>query len=413
MLEQEPEQMSVNRSTFDEVMVPNYAPGAVIPVRGEGSHVWDQDGREYIDFAGGIAVNSLGHAHPELIAALTEQANKLWHVSNVLTNEPALRLAKKLCDLTFAERVFFANSGAEANEAAFKLARRYAWEHYGEQKHEIIACFNSFHGRTLFTVTVGGQEKYTEGFRPAPGGISHVPYNDLEALKNAISDKTCAVVIELIQGEGGILSGTQAFIEGARALCDQHNALLVFDEIQTGAGRTGDLYAYMDGSVVPDILTSAKGLGGGFPVAAMLTTEKVAASFGVGTHGSTYGGNPLACAVAEKVIDILSQPAVMQGVKDKSDLFFVLLQEMNQELGLFDEIRGKGLLIGCALKEPWKGQAKTIVNAALKEGLMALVAGPDVVRLAPSLIIPERDIREGVALFRKALISVIDASAAT
>ncbi|MCP5207719.1 MAG: aspartate aminotransferase family protein [Hahellaceae bacterium] len=403
------EQLSVNRSLFDQVMVPNYAPGAMIPVRGKGSRVWDQDGREYIDFAGGIAVNSLGHAHPELVKALTEQANNLWHVSNVLTNEPALRLAQKLCNLTFADRVFFANSGAEANEAAFKLARRYAWEHSGEEKNEIIACYNSFHGRTLFTVSVGGQAKYTEGFRPAPGGITHVEYNNLEALKGAISDKTCAVVVEPIQGEGGIVPASQAYLEGVRALCDQHNALLVFDEIQTGVGRTGDLYAYMNYGVAPDILTSAKGLGGGFPVAAMLTTEKVAASFGVGTHGSTYGGNPLACAVAEKVIDIVSDPAVLAAVKTKSALFFSLLNEINQELNIFDEIRGRGLLIGCALKEKWKGQAKDVLNAAISEGLMVLVAGPDVVRLAPSLIIPDEDIKAGMVLFKKALQAVIAA----
>ncbi|WP_339806948.1 aminotransferase class III-fold pyridoxal phosphate-dependent enzyme, partial [uncultured Marinobacter sp.] len=219
----------VSRELFDDVMVPNYAPGGMIPVRGEGSRLWDQEGREYVDLAGGIAVNSLGHAHPGLVSALMEQAEKLWHVSNVLTNEPALRLARTLCELTFAERVFFANSGAEANEAAFKLARRYSWSNHGPQKHEIIAFNNSFHGRTLFTVSVGGQAKYLEGFEPAPGGIHHATYNDLDSVRALISkEKTCAVVVEPIQGEGGVMPAEPEFLQGLRDLCDEHDALLVF-----------------------------------------------------------------------------------------------------------------------------------------------------------------------------------------
>ncbi len=293
----------VSRELFDEVMVPNYAPGTIIPVKGEGSRIWDQDGREFVDLAGGIAVTSLGHAHPGLVGELEDQAHKIWHLSNVMTNEPALRLAKALCDLTFAERVFFANSGGEANEAAFKLARRYSWEHFGPEKHEIISFRNAFHGRTLFTVSVGGQPKYLEGFEPAPAGIHHAEFNDLESVRKLISkEKTCAVVVEPIQGEGGVLPASPEFLQGLRELCDENDALLVFDEVQTGVGRTGHLFAYQMYGVTPDILSSAKSLGGGFPVAAMLTTAKVAASLGVGTHGSTYGGNPLACAVAMKVI---------------------------------------------------------------------------------------------------------------
>ena len=235
----------VSRELFDEVMVPNYAPGSVIPVKGEGSHVWDQEGKEYIDLAGGIAVTCLGHNHPGLVGALMEQAEKIWHLSNVMTNEPALRLAKTLCDLTFAERVFFANSGGEANEAAFKLARRYAWEHFGPEKNEIISFKSSFHGRTLFTVSVGGQPKYLEGFEPAPGGIHHADFNDLESVRKLISkDKTCAVVVEPIQGEGGVMPGDPEFLKGLRQLCDENDALLVFDEVQSGVGRTGHLYAY-------------------------------------------------------------------------------------------------------------------------------------------------------------------------
>ena len=403
------EQAPVQRADFDQVMVPNYAPAAFIPVRGAGSRVWDQAGRELIDFAGGIAVNVLGHAHPALVGALTEQANTLWHVSNVFTNEPALRLAKKLVDSTFAERVFFCNSGAEANEAAFKLARRVAHDRFGSEKYEIIAALNSFHGRTLFTVNVGGQSKYSDGFGPKITGITHVPFNDLAALKAAISDKTCAVVLEPIQGEGGVLPAEQAYLQGARELCDQHNALLVFDEVQTGMGRTGELFAYMHYGVTPDILTSAKSLGGGFPIAAMLTTEALAKHLVVGTHGTTYGGNPLACAVGNAVIDVINTPQVLQGVKAKHDLFKTRLEQIGQQYGLFTEVRGMGLLLGCVLSDAWKGRAKDIFNAAEKENLMILQAGPDVVRFAPSLVVDEADIEEGLNRFERAVKNLTQA----
>ena len=397
------EQAPVQRADFDQVMVPNYAPAAFIPVRGAGSRVWDQSGRELIDFAGGIAVNVLGHAHPALVGALTEQANNLWHVSNVFTNEPALRLAKKLVDSTFAERVFFCNSGAEANEAAFKLARRVAHDRFGPEKYEIIAALNSFHGRTLFTVNVGGQSKYSDGFGPKITGITHVPFNDLDALKAAISDKTCAVVLEPVQGEGGVLPAEQAYLQGARDLCNQHNALLVFDEVQTGMGRTGELFAYMHFGVTPDILTSAKSLGGGFPIAAMLTTESLAKHLVVGTHGTTYGGNPLACAVGNAVIDVINTPEVLDGVKARHDQFKTRLEAIGQQYGLFTQVRGLGLLLGCVLSDAWKGKAKDIFNAAEKEGLMILQAGPDVVRFAPSLVVDEADIKDGLDRFERAV----------
>ncbi len=397
----------VSRELFDEVMVPNYAPGSVIPVKGEGSRIWDQEGREFVDLAGGIAVTSLGHAHPGLVGELMDQANKLWHLSNVLTNEPALRLAKTLCDLTFAERVFFANSGGEANEAAFKLARRYAWEHVGPDKHEIISFKNAFHGRTLFTVSVGGQPKYLEGFEPAPGGIHHADFNDLDSVKKLISrEKTCAVVVEPIQGESGVVPAQPEFLQGLRELCDEHDALLVFDEVQTGVGRTGHLYAYQMYGVTPDILTSAKSLGGGFPVAAMLTTAKIAASLGFGTHGSTYGGNPLACAVAQKVVDTVSQPEILKGVQARSARLKKGLMAIGERYGVFSEVRGEGLLLGCALTEKWQGRAKDFLAAGMEQGVMVLVAGADTVRLAPSLIIPEADIDEALARFEKAVASL-------
>ncbi len=393
----------VQRADFDQVMVPNYAPAAFIPVRGEGSRVWDQSGRELIDFAGGIAVNTLGHAHPALVKALTEQAGKLWHISNVFTNEPALRLAHKLVDATFADRVFFCNSGAEANEAALKLARRYACEEFGEEKYEIIAALNSFHGRTLFTVNVGGQPKYSDGFGPKIAGITHIPYNDLDALKAAISDKTCAVILEPVQGEGGVLPAEQAYLEGARELCNQHNALLIFDEVQTGMGRSGHLYAYQHYGVTPDILSSAKSLGGGFPIGAMLTTDAIAKHLAVGTHGTTYGGNPLACAVGEAVIDIVNTPEVLAGVKAKSEQFRSRLLAIGQATGLFSEVRGLGLLLGCVLSDAWKGKAKAVLDAAAAEGVMVLQASPDVVRFAPSLVVEDADIDEGLKRFERAV----------
>jgi acetylornithine/N-succinyldiaminopimelate aminotransferase len=399
----------VTRETFDEVMVPNYAPQPIIPIRGEGSRVWDQEGQEYIDFGGGIAVNALGHAHPKLVEVLKAQAEKLWHLSNVYTNEPALQLARKLTQITFAERVYFCNSGAEANEAAFKLARKYGYDHAGSEKHEIIAFHQAFHGRTLFTVSVGGQQKYREGFEPVPEGITHLPFNDLSALKAAISDRTCAVVLEPIQGEGGITPADPDFVRGARALCDQHNALLVFDEIQTGVGRTGHLYAYMGLGVTPDILTTAKALGGGFPIGAMLTTTHIAKSLGFGTHGSTHGGNPLGCAVALEVLEHIDQAALLAGVKHRHHLFVEALGEINARHHLFTEIRGQGLLIGAELIEPWHGQAGRLLAAAREEGLMLLVAGPNVLRIAPSLIIPERDIQEGMSRLERAITSTLAA----
>lgn len=393
----------VTRALFDEVMVPNYAPADMVPIRGEGSRVWDQQGRDYVDFAGGIAVTVLGHAHPKLVAALTEQAQKLWHVSNVLVNEPALKLARRLCELTFAERVFFANSGAEANEAALKLARKYAADHSSAEKREIIAFTQSFHGRTLFTVTVGGQPKYTEGFEPLPTGIRHVPFNDLDALANTISDKTCAVILEPVQGEGGVTSATPAFLQGVRDLCNRYHALLIFDEVQTGNGRTGHLYAYMGYDVTPDILTTAKGLGGGFPISAMLTTAAIAASLNTGSHGTTYGGNPLACAVAGAALELLADAELLAGVQRKHERFMERLHQINQRFNIFKELRGKGLLIGCELTEPWHGRSRDFIKAGLEEGLLILVAGPNVIRLAPSLIIPDAMIAEGLQRFERAI----------
>jgi len=400
-------EMSVDRGSFDEVMVPCYNPMEFIPVKGFGSRIWDQQGHEYIDFAGGIAVSCLGHCHPVMVQALTTQANKLWHLSNVMTNEPALRLAKKLTQVSFAEKVFFANSGAEANEAALKLARRYAADVYGPEKSEIIAFNQGFHGRTFFTVSVGGQATYSDGFGPKPGDIVHLPYNDLAALQAQISDRTCAVMMEPLQGEGGIVSPSAEFVQAVRELCDKHNALLIFDEVQTGNGRTGDFYAYQGIGVTPDILATAKSLGGGFPIGAMLTTAKVAEHMKVGVHGSTYGGNPLACAVAEAVVDFVAQPEILAGVKQREQWMRAELSKLNDKYHIFKEIRGKGLLLGAALNDEWQGRARDILVAAGKQGLMVLVAGASVVRFTPSLIISQQEIEEGMARLDKAIATLM------
>lgn len=402
---------AVNRQTFDEVMVPVFSPASFVPVRGQGSRVWDSEGRDYVDFTGGIAVTALGHAHPELVRVLREQGETLWHVSNAYTNEPVLRLAKRLESLTFADRAFFANSGAEANEAALKLARRVAIERHGPEKIEIVSFKQSFHGRTFFTVSVGGQPKYAEGFGPVPAGIQHLPYNDIEAARAAIGPKTCAVIVEPIQGEGGVIPADPAFLRALREACDAHGALLIFDEVQTGVGRTGFFYAYMDTGVTPDILTTAKALGNGFPIGVMLTTHDIAAHFKAGVHGTTYGGNPLGAAIADKVVELVSEPALLEGVKRRGALITAKLGEINQRFNLFKAVRGKGLLIGAELTAAYEGRAKDFVNAAAAQGVMLLIAGPNVLRFAPSLVMPEADLNEGFARLTKAIEAVVGATA--
>lgn len=395
--------LTPNRTDFDQYMIPMFSPAPFIPVRGEGSTVYDQQGKQYIDFAGGIAVNALGHASPLLKAVLTEQADKLWHLGNGYTNEPVLALARTLVESTFADKVFFCNSGAEANEAALKLARKYALDKHGCDKNEIVAFRNAFHGRTLFTVTAGGQPKYSQDFAPLPGGIHHVDFNDLDAAKQVIGPQTCAVIVEPMQGEGGVVPATPEFLQGLRALCDEHDAVLIFDEVQTGVGRTGHLYAYMHYGVAPDVLSTAKALGGGFPIGGILTTNQFAPALSVGTHGTTYGGNPLAAAVAGAVLSEINQDAFLQGVKAKHEHFVTRLENLNAKLGVFKQVRGLGLLIGCELTAEHAGQAKTISNMAAEYGLMTLIAGPNVVRFAPALNITTHEIDAGLDRLEQAL----------
>lgn len=401
----------VTRQTFDDVLVPTYAPAAMVPVRAQGLDLWDQTGKHYLDFTAGIAVTSLGHAHPTLVDALTRQINTLWHLGNGYTNEPVLRLALALTEATFADRAFFCNSGAEANEAALKLARKYAHTKFGPHKSRIVSCLSSFHGRTLFTVSVGGQPKYTEGFEPLPQEIDHIPYNDVAAARAAITDDVAAVIVEPIQGEGGVIPGDPAFLKALRERCDETGALLIFDEVQSGVGRTGSLYAYMDSGVTPDVLTTAKALGNGYPIGAMLTTTEIAEHFGVGSHGTTYGGNPLAATVALNVVGTINTPAFLARVKEASAKLFANLTKLAADYPqLFGQVRGKGLLIGLPVADAFKGRAKDYTKAAEALGLMLLIAGPDVIRLAPALIVTDEQIAEADRIMRAAADAVLAAA---
>ena len=394
----------VTRKTFDEVVVQTYAPSNLVPVRGLGLEVWDRDDKRYLDLTAGIGVTSLGHANPAVVAVLHTQAETLWHVGNGYTNEPVLRLARALTEATFADRAFFCNSGAEANEAAFKLARKYAHGKFGPAKSRIISCTNSFHGRTLFTVSVGGQPKYTEGFEPLPPQIDHIPFNDIAAARAAISDDACAVVVEPVQGEGGVLSASPEYLRALRELCDATGTLLIFDEVQCGMGRTGELFAYMGYGVTPDILTSAKALGNGYPVGAMLTTNAVASAFSVGAHGTTYGGNPLAASIALKVLETINTSAFLARVRQASEALTHALQSIIRDYPqVFSEVRGRGLMLGMVLAEGYRGRAKGITQAAETQGLMILIAGMDVVRFLPALVISDAQIEESNRLLRCAL----------
>ncbi|MRV75358.1 acetylornithine/succinylornithine family transaminase [Duganella sp. FT92W] len=394
----------VTRQTFDDVIVPTYAPAAMVPVRASGLDLWDQNGKHYLDFTSGIAVASLGHCNPVLVEALTKQANTLWHLGNGYTNEPVLRLALALTEATFADRAFFCNSGAEANEAALKLARKHAHTKFGEHKSRIVSCFSSFHGRTLFTVSVGGQAKYTEGFEPLPPAINHIEYNNIEAARAAITDDVCAVIVEPVQGEGGVVPGQKEFLQELRALCDKTGAVLIFDEVQCGMGRTGHLFAYQGYGVTPDVLTSAKALGNGYPIGAMLTTNELAATLNVGSHGTTYGGNPLAATVALTVLDTINQPAFLARVNEATTKLVSMLEGLCQDYPeILSFVRGAGLLQGVVVADAWKGKSKDIQKAAEAQGLMVLIAGTDVVRFAPALIVSDAQIDEAGRILRVAL----------
>ena len=364
---------------------PNYARAPICLVRGDGARVWDSDGKEYLDFGAGIAVASLGHCHPRVTGAIREAAATLLHVSNLYHTAPQIHLAKLLCEHSFADRVFFCNSGAEANEAALKLVRKYAKERYASDRYEVIATRNAFHGRTFATVTATGQEKYQHGFEPLVPGFKHVPYNDLRAMERAIDSRTAALIVEPIQGEGGVIVPDDDYLPGLRKLCDASGALLILDEVQTGVGRTGTLWAYEHSGIEPDVMTLAKALANGVPVGAMLTREEVARALGPGTHGSTFGGTPFVTSVALATLQTVLGEKIPERAARMGRRLMDGLRRLAQGPVGIREVRGRGLLIGVELDRP----VSPILDACRNAGLLVLSAGENVLRLVPPLIIEE------------------------
>jgi acetylornithine/N-succinyldiaminopimelate aminotransferase len=379
---------------------PNYGSRAPIClVRGDGVRVWDTDGREYLDFGAGIAVTSLGHCHPRVTGAIQEAAATLLHVSNLYHSAPQIHLAKLLCEHSFAERVFFGNSGAEANEAAIKLARKYAKTRWSDDRYEIIATRDSFHGRTLATVTATGQEKYQHGFEPLVPGFKHVPYNDLRAMERAVDARTAAILVEVIQGEGGVNIPDDGYLPGLRKLCDASGALLILDEVQTGVGRTGRLWAYEHTGIEPDIMTLAKALANGVPIGAMLTRSEIAAVLTAGTHGSTFGGTPFVTSVALATLSAVLEEKIPDRAARMGRHLMEGLRDVGRRHPVVREVRGRGLLIGMELTQP----VAPLVDACREAGLLVLSAGEKVLRLTPPLIVGEAECDRALEIIDRVL----------
>jgi acetylornithine/N-succinyldiaminopimelate aminotransferase len=390
--------------------LPVYKPRELVLDHGKGARVWDTENRDYIDFGAGIAVNALGHQDPELLAALTTQAGKLWHSSNVFYTEPPLHLAQELVDASdFAERVFLCNSGAEANEAAIKLVRKWAAAQGRAPEQRVIITFRgSFHGRTLATVTATAQPKYQEGYEPLPSGFRYLDFNDVTALEHAFAaGDIAAVMLEPVQGEGGVLPAAPGYLKRVRELCDTHGALLVLDEIQCGMGRTGTLFAHAQDEVKPDIVTLAKALGCGFPIGAMLAGPSVAQIMQFGAHGTTFGGNPMAAAVARVALRKLSSAELLKNVQRQSVALREALASLGNQLDMFSEVRGRGLMLGAVLSEKYRGRAGEVLDFAASHGLLVLQAGPDVLRFVPPLNITDEELADGLTRLRAALSAFV------
>lgn len=387
----------------EKYVMRTYGRYPVALVRGEGTRVWDADGREYLDFVGGLAVNSLGHCHPRVVAAIREQAGKLLHCSNLYWIETQVELARLLVENSALDKVFFCNSGAEANEGAIKLARKYAKEHRGAESYEIITMRRSFHGRTLATLTATGQEKFHRGFAPLPPGFRYVPFNDLASLRAAVGPKTCAVMLEPVQGEGGVYAANKDYLQAVRALCDDEGLLLIFDEVQCGLGRTGYLFAYQYYGVEPDILTLAKALAGGVPIGAMLAKEKVAASFAPGDHASTFGGNPLATAAGVAAFRALLEEGLVDNARVMGEYFRGELEKLVREFPQLIEVRGRGLLLGLEID----GLADAVVNACMERGLLINSLHGHVLRFLPPLNVSKEEIDKAIAVLKEALQEIL------
>lgn len=383
-----------------------YKPREMIIDRGQGAMVWDLDGNEYVDFGAGIAVTGLGHHNKDLVKALTTQAEKMWHTSNVYYTEPPILLAEELVKASkFAKRVFITNSGAEANEAAIKLARKYAADKgRTPEQRDIITFTGSFHGRTLATVTATAQPKYHAGFEPLPGGFKYCQFNDFDAIEKMVDENTCAVMLEVVQGEGGITPVKPGFLKHVQALCHKFDALLILDQVQCGMGRTGKLFSHFaEAGVKPDVVTLAKALGGGMPIGACLIGARAENTFQFGSHGSTFGGNPLACAVARVVLKKLQTPALMKNVQDRGKQLTAALKTIHKKHNIFTEVRGRGLMIGAELTPQFHGKAGEITDVARKNGLLLLQAGPNVLRFLPPLVITEKEMNEGIKRLEKSI----------
>ncbi len=371
----------------------------IVLVRGDGARVWDSDGKEYLDFLSGIAVCLLGHSNPLVSAAICQQAGILMHVSNLYHIEPQVKLARLLVENSFADKVFFCNSGAEANEGAIKLARKYAHEHMGGNRYRILSMKNSFHGRTLATLTATGQERFHKGFEPLPEGFGYVPFGDLRSLESSITEDVCAVMLEPIQGEGGVRVPEEGYLEGVRKICDEKGVLLILDEVQTGMGRTGDLFAYERSGIAPDIMTLAKAMGNGFPVGAMLATDRVASSLTPGSHASTFGGNPLAMAACLAVMDSLLNRGILDNCRKMGIYFRDRLESLKTQFDTVKEVRGRGLMIGVELSV----EGADIVKACMEQGLLLNCTGGNVLRFVPPLIITRADVDCAVDILKKAM----------
>jgi acetylornithine aminotransferase len=382
----------------DRTQVGVYARYPVAFVRGKGARLWDADGKAYLDFFTGLAVNNLGHAHPRILAAIREQSEKLLHASNVYYNEPAARLGILLTEHSFAERVFFCNSGAEANEAAIKLARKHgADERNG--RYEILTTYGSFHGRTIATVSATAQEKYQSGFQPLLPGFRYVPFGDVTATAEAVREETVAILVEPIQGEGGVNVPPEAYLRQLRGLCDQKGLLLILDEVQVGMGRTGTLFAHQRDGIRPDIVTLAKALGGGLPIGVMLTTEAIGRALDTGTHGSTFGGNPLPCAAGIAVLQALLQDGILENCQTMGRRFRERLDGLRAELPMIRDVRGRGLILGIELDRP----GRPLVAAALERGLVINCTADKVIRLLPPLTISAAEVDEGLGILEDLL----------
>jgi len=381
-------------SIADKCIMGTYRRYPVVFTRGRGMKLWDSEGREYLDFVAGIAVCSLGHAHPAVTRAIQEQAERLVHVSNLYYIETQIEYARLLTENCALKKVFFCNSGAEANEGAIKLARKFGNDSSSGMRNEIISMIASFHGRTMATITATGQEKFQQGFHPLLPGFKYAPFNDLETLAGMITERTCAVLVEPIQAEGGIKLAAPGYFAGLRKLCDERNILLILDEVQVGMGRTGSLFAYEQEGIIPDIITLAKAIGNGFPLGATLAGEKVADAFAPGSHASTFGGNPLGMAAARATLAVLLSEGIVQECRNKGSYLMARIEELRARHQLIKEVRGRGLLVGVELN----GEAAAIIARAMKRGLLIASAGPNVLRFVPPLIATKQDIDQATAI---------------